>query len=277
MFFIIVFCFFFFSSRNRHTSCALVTGVQTCALPILFPEQAAFNQLKRDIDDLTEYAKKAGWSPQELDTAITKARADYYKALPAPAKTPFDDIPEIGSDGTGIAKEAGEAADAVIDRWSKVRAANDNMIKSFADMARDVAGSLRGLVGNIKSGDWLGALQSVLDIVGQVAGIIKGTGTPAVRTFSLDGARAVGGSVMPNGNYLVGERGPEILQMGGRGGSIVPNNQIGGGRPLVFDLRGAVMTEDLLRQMSQMADGAAIRGATGGAALAGERGGRDGR
>src|SRR3546814_13995228 len=27
-------CFFFFSSRRRHTRCALVTGVQTCALPI---------------------------------------------------------------------------------------------------------------------------------------------------------------------------------------------------------------------------------------------------
>src|SRR3546814_6310280 len=30
---------FFFSSRRRHTSCALVTGVQTCALPI-FPREA---------------------------------------------------------------------------------------------------------------------------------------------------------------------------------------------------------------------------------------------
>src|SRR3546814_8009342 len=30
-----MFCFFFFfSSRRRHTRCALVTGVQTCALPI---------------------------------------------------------------------------------------------------------------------------------------------------------------------------------------------------------------------------------------------------
>src|SRR3546814_12662157 len=29
------YCFmFFFSSRRRHTRCALVTGVQTCALPI---------------------------------------------------------------------------------------------------------------------------------------------------------------------------------------------------------------------------------------------------
>src|SRR3546814_4149346 len=28
---------FFFSSRRRHTRCALVTGVQTCALPISLP------------------------------------------------------------------------------------------------------------------------------------------------------------------------------------------------------------------------------------------------
>src|SRR3546814_3331916 len=32
---VVVVCFFFFfSSRRRHTRCALVTGVQTCALPI---------------------------------------------------------------------------------------------------------------------------------------------------------------------------------------------------------------------------------------------------
>src|SRR3546814_988598 len=62
----IVYCFvvhFFFSSRRRHTSCALVTGVQTCALPIsvvygffallfvtpllqqVFPSMSGFNAL----------------------------------------------------------------------------------------------------------------------------------------------------------------------------------------------------------------------------------------
>src|SRR3546814_8449748 len=34
MFIPISYLFFFFSSRRRHTRCALVTGVQTCALPI---------------------------------------------------------------------------------------------------------------------------------------------------------------------------------------------------------------------------------------------------
>src|SRR3546814_3859385 len=32
--FLLVALVFFFSSRRRHTRCALVTGVQTCALPI---------------------------------------------------------------------------------------------------------------------------------------------------------------------------------------------------------------------------------------------------
>src|SRR3546814_8707383 len=34
LFWFLLFLIFFFSSRRRHTRCALVTGVQTCALPI---------------------------------------------------------------------------------------------------------------------------------------------------------------------------------------------------------------------------------------------------
>src|SRR3546814_5323888 len=40
-------CLFFFSSRRRHTRCALVTGVQTCALPI---SHRRFHQLPPDIE-----------------------------------------------------------------------------------------------------------------------------------------------------------------------------------------------------------------------------------
>ena len=38
-----------------------------------------------------------------------------------------------------------------------------------------------------------------------------------------------GGRVSAGGAFLVGERGPEILQMGSKGGNIIPNSQIGGG------------------------------------------------
>src|SRR3546814_21077407 len=36
---------FFFSSRRRHTRCALVNGVQTCALPIFNADEQAARQL----------------------------------------------------------------------------------------------------------------------------------------------------------------------------------------------------------------------------------------
>src|SRR3546814_12044458 len=40
---------FFFSSRRRHTRCALVTGVQTCALPICAPYQGAMAKRNRSV------------------------------------------------------------------------------------------------------------------------------------------------------------------------------------------------------------------------------------
>src|SRR3546814_18673500 len=39
---IVVELFVFFSSRRRHTRCALVTGVQTCALPICVGKQRLY-------------------------------------------------------------------------------------------------------------------------------------------------------------------------------------------------------------------------------------------
>src|SRR3546814_13623920 len=40
---------FFFSSRRRHTRCALVTGVQTCALPILGRELCLLSRSKHPV------------------------------------------------------------------------------------------------------------------------------------------------------------------------------------------------------------------------------------
>src|SRR3546814_19994907 len=49
--------FFFFSSRRRHTRCALVTGVQTCALPIL-PKPREIYEFLNDYIIGQEHAKK---------------------------------------------------------------------------------------------------------------------------------------------------------------------------------------------------------------------------
>src|SRR3546814_3221803 len=42
----VAYMYFFFSSRRRHTRCALVTGVQTCALPISSAPTSATSALE---------------------------------------------------------------------------------------------------------------------------------------------------------------------------------------------------------------------------------------
>lgn len=49
----------------------------------------------------------------------------------------------------------------------------------------------------------------------------------------ISGARAMGGTVMANRSYLVGERGPEIFTPSGHGG-ITPNKQLGGGDMTIY-------------------------------------------
>jgi hypothetical protein len=90
------------------------------------------------------------------------------------------------------------------------------------------------------------------------------------------GARADGGPVMGGVPYLVGERGPEIV-VPGMSGSVIPNHALrvgsgaAGGRGAIyqtFDLRGALVTEDVMARIDAAAGQAAVRGAMGGKALA---------
>src|SRR3546814_3507170 len=81
--------FFFFSSRRRHTRCALVTGVQTCALPISEALQAFEKVDTLEIDKtgtLTEGKPKlvaietvGGWAEDALLAlaAAVEARSEH--------------------------------------------------------------------------------------------------------------------------------------------------------------------------------------------------------
>src|SRR3546814_19092039 len=46
---------FFLSSRRRHTRCALVTGVQTCALPIYWPHTGMWHDIDRLMEELEPF------------------------------------------------------------------------------------------------------------------------------------------------------------------------------------------------------------------------------
>src|SRR3546814_16989544 len=69
-------CLFCFSSRRRHTRCALVTGVQTCALPI----SATINgegSLRVEVTGTGEKTKLSGIMRLVADAQKSKSRAQH--------------------------------------------------------------------------------------------------------------------------------------------------------------------------------------------------------
>src|SRR3546814_3642744 len=76
--------FFFFSSRRRHTRCALVTGVQTCALPIseqlkLEGERLAARDKAREAQDPAKRASMAKQDPSESRAAAEQFRRNSHR------------------------------------------------------------------------------------------------------------------------------------------------------------------------------------------------------
>src|SRR3546814_2815810 len=65
--------YIFFSSRRRHTRCALVTGVQTCALPIclLLRKNGLHIELVIDADSAIGKTDPAGIADVVLEAALT--------------------------------------------------------------------------------------------------------------------------------------------------------------------------------------------------------------
>lgn len=99
---------------------------------------------------------------------------------------------------------------------------------------------------------------------GRSGGALAGIGSFLSRTFG--GGKATGGPIDSSSWYVVGERGPEIFAPG-VSGTVIPNGGKGtrsassGGSPY-YDLRGAVVTQDLLDQMNAIGQ-AAQAGAIG--------------
>src|SRR3546814_9302667 len=74
---------FFFSSRRRHTRCALVTGVQTCALPICLMFTADIIDANEAVRiGLAEYnVPLEGFEQEKIGRASCRERVCQYVSI----------------------------------------------------------------------------------------------------------------------------------------------------------------------------------------------------
>ena len=83
------------------------------------------------------------------------------------------------------------------------------------------------VLGNLKNKLIDLALNKAISGIGSALSGGKGFGGFLGGLFG--GKKERGGRVNAGGTFLVGERGPEILQIGSKGGNIIPNSQLGKG------------------------------------------------
>src|SRR3546814_17351091 len=125
---------FFFSSRRRHTRCALVTGVQTCALPILPNRVMLQDRLQQawlaqqrgsrllgvlflDLDRFKEINDHYG---HEVGDLVLKATAERLKLVmrePDTVALPPGDEFGILAPGLRTVDEAAQVAQQLINRF----------------------------------------------------------------------------------------------------------------------------------------------------------------
>jgi phage-related minor tail protein len=167
-------------------------------------------------------SEKAGYEATEQFLAEQSAAAQ--KRLDDIAQRARDNIQDaIGSTFT----QAFEGQfDSIEDLWK-------GLIKRMLAeaLAADLASALfgKGSGGNVAS------------LFGNIIGAIGGF---------FGGGRASGGPVSAGGTYLVGERGPELLMMGGRSGTVVPNDAMGG---TTFSMGGPTIYIDGRSDQAQLA------------------------
>jgi hypothetical protein len=126
-------------------------------------------------------------------------------------------------EGTNALKKQKDEADELKDKFDQIGEAIESSIKdnlrdaitgaqSFGDAMSNVLNSIKDKIIDI-------ALDSALSGIGDKIGGFIG---------NIFKKRERGGPVTAGGTFLVGEKGPEILQMGARGGTVIPNSKIGG-------------------------------------------------
>lgn len=190
----------------------------------LFPDAAALNKYQADLKTLASAAKAGMISSDEEQAARNRLAQEGRPTESA--------IPLILADP--VTQEMDKINDAVDGLKRKSETASVAIAKTFADMARDTVGAFQSMANAIKGGGIVDILSSVINLglqLGSIGVFGKGVSTRLNTPRALPSvpAFANGTNFAPGGMALVGERGPELVNLP-RGSQVIPNKALGGSR-----------------------------------------------
>ena len=132
------------------------------------------------------------------------------------------------AEALNLATTMGEVSGASLDAAGK----NDIMAKALANMRDAVKDPvLRAMLDSL-----IGQLQTLSGLTFNSVFNPDLMQVPVVTRKPKPKKRAAGGPVLAGEMYLVGERGPETLVMGGQSGLVIPNGGSGGGNTFVVNV-----------------------------------------
>jgi hypothetical protein len=198
----------------------------------------SFNETSGDIDRGTNIMSDAEISARRLEASLEDTE-DAAAALSAEYQRLRDQLSDreayrVAQEGlSGLltqAVETGDVSVAQIDRMKSDLLDYGETLDSEADKRR-----VAELVTNLDQDSFWATALALKELentryVNFVAQTGATQGGQTRRAGSVDGFRAAGGPVSAGGTYVVGEDGPELLQMGSQSGNVIPNGAtIGGG------------------------------------------------
>ncbi len=215
----------------------------------LFPDEARTRQY---IDDLAILKLQYGGTAEnaaKLAEAEKRLRNEWIMSTPAVE---------------GLSKGFGKYMQAANDATRVSETTTVRIARTFNDMAQDVLGSLNQLSNSIRGGGFLDILTGVVGLGLQLGGAGL-FGKKVAANINRVPAFANGTSFAPGGLALVGERGPELVNLP-RGSRVTPNNELGGMGGIAQIVPSPYFDVVVDGRVMRAAPGIASAGASGGLA-----------
>ena len=194
----------------------------------LFPDEAEIRRFREELATLTAAMKKGQLSTEDYAKAVLAIRSEFSGFT----SSYVESASEVVASGIGpTMQDAIDGANASWDRFAdglvnNSRTSRVQVAQSFENMAQDVLGTLNQLSNSIRGGSFLDILSGVIGL-GLQLGSLGAFGKGVQGRLNKVPAYASGTNFHPGGIALVGERGPELVDLP-RGARVTPNNEMGG-------------------------------------------------